>query len=189
MTSATQICNRALQKIGEKRVSTIFPTPEDDKAARECNAAYDSVRRLCLRSAEWNFAKTRTSLAKDGTDPSWEYDHRYLLPSDCLKVVRVNTDYNWQIEGRYIVTDADSPIKIIYIKDEQDPTVFDAAFAEYLAHMLAIELVETMIQSGTTQDRLRDRLNRELDDLVIPPDATEGTPEPFEDDDWLTVRL
>jgi len=188
MTSATAICNRALQKVGEKRVSAVFP-PEDSKQARACNVAYDPVRKMALRSYEWNFAKERASLAADGTDPIWEHDKRYLLPADCLKVSRVNTTYGWQIEGRYIVTDATAPLQILYIKDITDPTVFDAAFAEYLAHLLAIELVETLIQSGTTQDRLRDKLNRELMDMVIPPDATEGTPEEADQDDWITVRF
>lgn len=64
---------------------------------------------------------------------------KFPKPSDCLRVFKVqettifNEPYNWTKEGRFIVTDTideNSQLRIVYIKQVTDPTLFDSLFEE-----------------------------------------------------------
>lgn len=52
--SSTVICNLALRKIGQKKISSISDTT--DVTAVKCNDVYDSIRKKLLRSFAWPFA-------------------------------------------------------------------------------------------------------------------------------------
>ena len=57
-----------------------------------------------------------TALPADTTAPDWEFAYAYTLPSDCLRILKLEyRDTNYQIEGRKIVTDEPAPLKIQYV--------------------------------------------------------------------------
>ena len=129
MTDAVSICNLALQRVGAKSISSLT---EDSTAARACNRVYTQARDSELRAHVWSFARERVQVAADGTDPTFGYAKRYALPSDCLRILPTNgtkgdpVQDDWQIEGRFVLTDDASPINLIYIKRETDENNFDA---------------------------------------------------------------
>ncbi len=187
MVAKIDICNKALQKLGRVRVSSLT---EDSENAREINFAYDTIRRQALCAADWRFAEKRVALAADTTAPVWGYAVRYALPADCLRIRKVkNVGYPWEQVGDYIETDLTAPLYMAYTEDIEDTTVFTPGFVDFFATLLAIEVVEKLTQSGSSQDRLRDRLNKEISDMSLPADADQGTPEDPDEDDWVTVRL
>lgn len=96
----TEICNRALQRIGTR--STIASLTEDSNEARACNLIYASTRDEVLSMAFWNFAKKAATLSliksapgtptnptgaaqwsSDFPAPPWQYEYSY--PSDCVQ--------------------------------------------------------------------------------------------------------
>jgi len=186
--SKTEIGNHALRLLGAQRVANIDPA-DASKGARAMAFSYDQVRKECLRETDWNFAEAEASLAKDGTDPTWIFANRYLLPVDCLSVRGINSRSKWRVTGRYIYTDAGDPLEILYTYDNQNVPEFDALFVKYFYHQLALANVEEMTQSGTKQDRLRDRLTRDIVDLAWWADGAEGTPDDVDTDTWLDARL
>lgn len=147
MASEVSICNLALQKLGESRISSLS---DDSKAARECNASYEHVRDMELSAHDWNFARARTSLAADATAPAFGYDYSYTLPADYLQIRPDNSsDLDWQIEGQSILTNWGAPLEIVYTRRVEDPNVFHPLFIEALACRMAIHLCERMTQSNT----------------------------------------
>lgn len=189
MSSDVQICNRALQRIGVKRITSLT---EDSRNARSCNTAYDSVRKAELRAHPWAFAIKRVALPSDATGPAFNKTNYFTLPSDYLRLLPIDQDYNlnsldWIIEGKKIATDDGAPLNIRYIYDVTDVSEMDALFQEALSAKLAWELAEELAQSGSKGDRaLRDyemivatakRTNAILRIAQLPPD-----------DEWVTVR-
>lgn len=98
--SETEICNRALSRIGTR--STIASLSEASNEAEQCNLIYESTRDEVLSKAFWNFAKRTGTLSllksAPGTPtnptgatawssaypaPPWLYEYAY--PSDCLQ--------------------------------------------------------------------------------------------------------
>ena len=80
-TSEVEICNRALQKIGAKRITSLT---QDAPNARACNVAYFVLRDMELRNHPWNFSIKRAELAADATPPDWGRQNSFTLPSDFL---------------------------------------------------------------------------------------------------------
>ena len=189
MASVIDICNRALQKLGAERITSLDQNTEN---ARACNVAYEYVRDAELRSHPWNFAIKRAQLAADTDAPAFGYDHQYTLPSDFLRLMPPDSRYNyntldWQIEGKKILTDDDAPLEIRYIAKVTDPNLFDALFVEVLANRMAVELCEQLTQSNTKAQIVRDdyvRAMREARRL----NAFENISAEQQTDTWITSR-
>lgn len=185
MASEVTICKRALEKLG---AATIAALSEDSREARACNRVYETLRDSTLRAHPWNFACTRDSLAAHVDAPAWGYDYKYLLPSDCLKLVSVKDDPAYELEGRYILTDASAPLYIRYIKKVEDPEQFDALFVEALAARIAAELAEELTQSNTKKQTAMEDARAAMREAKR-VDAQENPPVDLGDTDWWYARL
>ena len=96
-TSVVQIVNNALIKIG---ASAILTLTENSEAARAANLIYEQVRDASIRDHVWNFAIRRVELAQNSTAPAFEFSYQYNLPSDCLRVLRMeDMGMYYKIEG------------------------------------------------------------------------------------------
>ncbi len=188
--SEVDICNRALQKLGAKRITSLN---DDSTNARSCNAAYAIIRDAELRAHTWNFAIERAELAADATAPAWGRANAYQLPSDFLAMAEDypednRNDKDWIIEGQKILSDDSDPIYIRYVKRVTDTGTFDALFVEALATKLALELCEEITQSNTKKEGLRAdyseaiKTARRMNAIKQKPSAEPPT------DSWLTVR-
>ena len=108
------ICNRALQLLGQKRIADFS---DNSASARACSSCYDILRKAELRKHPWKFAIQRAELAADAVQPSWGKANGFQLPSDFLKLVNdypeTNTlDRDYEIEGRAIYSNNSSPLQI-----------------------------------------------------------------------------
>lgn len=189
MASEVDICNRALQKLGAKRITSLS---EDSVNGRACNAAYEIIRDAELRAHPWNFAISRSELAADATEPDWGRGNAFQLPSDFLRLMppypEDNSNYlDWQIEGQKIYSDDSDPIYIRYVARISDTSLFDALFIEALSAQLAFELCEEITQSNTKKEALRADY-----DVAIKrarrANAIENVAAEPPEDTWITAR-
>lgn len=184
--SVTGICNRALQLCGSaQRIMNLTDTTRE---ARAVASTYDTCRRAELRAHPWNFAIKRAQLAADGTAPLFGPAYRFPLPTDCLRVLVPKCAYpDWQVEGHAVVSTDASPLDIRYVRDEEDPTVFDAMFCETLAYRIALAIVEDLTQSTSKQGMLGQAYKASLIE-ARKVDALESVPERPADGSWITAR-
>lgn len=199
MASQTDICNRALTKVGATRITNIN---ENSKSARVMSALWDTVRKAELRRRFWKFAIVRTTLPALSDKPSWGYNTAFQLPADFLRLVQVNdtfavpamTDYRdqddsaYQIEGNQILTIFNAPLKIRYVQDVTDPGKFDALFVEALASKLAYEACEEITQSLSKRQQAAEDYKQAMRDATL-AGAIERAPQGFPDDSWMLIRL
>jgi len=191
MASKTDIVNRAFSKLGQTRVSNI----DNDTTANAIamKDMYEIIRDDMLTAYPWNFAVTRTQLAKDATVPAWGYDNRYTLPSDFLALLEIKDNPQYTLEtdktsgGRYILTDAGSPIYIKYIKRVTNTGEFDPLFVEAFATRLAYEGCEFITQSNTKKDLLFRDLQVSIE-RAYASDAIQETPVFRQEDSWIVIR-
>lgn len=189
MASDVEICNRALQKLGAKRITSLS---QDSVNARACNFAYEPVKLALLRAYEWSFSIARAQLAADSEEPSWGKANAFQLPSD---YVQLASDYpednsntkDWQIEGRKIFTDDAAPLYVRYIYNVTDPNEMDSLFREALSTKLALELCEEITQSNTKKDVLKDDFRLAIADAKKSGAIAKIPVQPPEDP-WLTCR-
>lgn len=190
MASKVEICNRALQKLGAKRIVEL---DEDSKNARACNVAFEPVKLAELRAHPWTCAIKRVSLAADSPAPTFGPANAYTLPADYLRLTQPDQKLNqasidWTIEGRRLVTNDSAPLEIRYIADITDPNQMDALFREALASRLAYELCEEITQSNSKKEACDADYKRAIAEARR-ANAIER-PAPYTaDDSWVTVRF
>ncbi len=169
--SNTSICNMALGRVGAKRITNYDDTTDTLAEAIQCRLHFVQTRDALQRSHAWVFNSKRVILSQDTTDPSFEYDNQFIMPSDYLRVRSVYDNaagsndisaYSSAIEGDRWLTNQ-SAVNLRYSARVTDPAKFDPLFTEVLVLKLARKLV--MPLAGAEQDLL-DGIDRELIPLM-----------------------
>lgn len=155
--TALDICNLALSRLGES------PLPELDSngslPSRMCYMHYHPVRREVLCANRWSFATVSTTL-QSSEESTGDDTHqlRHSLPVDCLRVLGVNSR-SWTLRGRAVYCPA-STIRLLYIADVEDTSLFEPLFVEALALRLAWKLCIPLINSTTARQALGEEYQR-----------------------------
>jgi hypothetical protein len=166
----------------------ILALTDDNERARLCNGRLVYTRDSLLRSYPWNFAMKRATLARSTTTPTWEYDYQYVLPTDplCLKVMEMEEEYPYKIEGRYLLTDS-TTCNILYIAQVTDPNEMDVLFREAWAAKIASDICYALTGNSSQQDLMIKMAEQKLRQAKS-IDAQEGTPETLTDDTFIDSR-
>lgn len=185
MASQTEICNKALLLIGEKRIVNIN---DNLQRARDVKAAYNTSLAAELRKHTWNFSKGRAVLSPDADAPEFEFDFQFSLPADFLKVIKdPNERHDWTIEGRKLLTSESDVLELRYVRLVTDTTQFDALFVEAFASRLAQQIAITVTHSAT-QKQIADAQYREDIGEARKADAFEKPPQDLQEDSWEAAR-
>jgi hypothetical protein len=120
----------------------------------------------------------------------FEYDYEIALPSDCLRVLRVNdtNPYDYRIEAGKIVTNQDE-IEIKYVYDVTDYTTMDILFYELLSHYLAWDISYRVTQSSQLKEQLFQEMRVVMKPFAKFVDATEDPAEKLQADEWVNSRF
>lgn len=148
-TSIVGICNIALGNLGANLISSLT---EDTPEATLCNVHWDNVRRSLLSTHPWNFAIKRQQLTALGTAPAFGYAYQYQLPSDCLRVLRVEDNDDYKLEGRTILTDADA-CYLKYVYDNLDVASWSDPFVDLAATRMQLELAYGITKSTSQKEQ------------------------------------
>lgn len=190
MASEVGIANRALQRLGAARITSLT---ESSVNARAVNASYTELRDALLREHTWTFAVKRAQLAASSSSPAFGPDEAYPLPSDFLKLLPPDAQLHsnsldWKIEGNTVVTDETAPLNVRYVARITDPNLMDPLFREALAMRLAKELCETLTQSNTKYQLI----SGDYQDAINSAKRANAIELPVQDppeDTWITKRL
>ena len=148
----TTIINRALQILGSRPVATI---QANDRGARAMSTAYKPVLFSILQENYWAFAIKRASIAADTAKPLHTFKNKFRLPGDFImpapddQLSQFPDARSWIIEGDYILSNEDGPLKIRYVSSSVTESSFPALFAEALSAQLAVMTCEEITQSSS----------------------------------------
>lgn len=184
-TSEADICNAALYKVGGARIIALT---DNSREAKLCKDIYPKARSRLLRSHPWGFATLRVALPALLIKPEFGYGKAYQLPTDCLRVFKVEDDevYPWEVEGKTIVTDNPS-CKIKYVKNITDVSAYPDDFGDALAGAIAVELSYALTSDNATRREVAAFAQNALR-MARTSNAQEGAGERFYADEWLNSR-
>jgi hypothetical protein len=138
-----QICNLALARLGDARITSLSDATAQ---AQYCSLFYAQTLEELQTEFDWQFCRKLASLTADATAPAFGYARRFAVPSDFLRLIRLNgidEDENfskWEIVDGFIHTDLAAPAQIEYIAHVTDAAKFPAVFVEILSAKLATNL-------------------------------------------------
>jgi hypothetical protein len=147
-----------------------------------------------LRDYPWNFATKRVVLdTPDATPPVFEFDNRFPLPVD---FIRVHTVYDtsgsemdpdsYRIEAGFILT-YEGTLWLRYVYDLTTTTQFDAIFDEALAACLAWK-ISFLIEASDARNSALERAYYNILKKAKFTDSVEEPSRQFDDDEWLRSR-
>ena len=144
--SNISIANRALTILATDRIQDMPGTTEQ---GRKINAIFEDTRDAMLEEHNWNFAMKERELSLLSETPIMDaWSLIYQLPSDCLRVVKLEGDYPFAVYGNKLYTNSDDP-RIKYVSREEDPTKFSSGFIKAFASRLAADLAFGITQNAT----------------------------------------
>lgn len=164
MASKTDIANEALLKIGERRIVSIEDST--DKSAVLINEIWETTVKQVSSILPWKCFTNRATLAVSAATPAFGWDYKFVLPTDCLRVLYVNgysdpSPSYFAMEGCYLLSNSDTA-QLVYTAYEEDPTKYSAHFIECLSVYLASKLAIQRRQDT----QLADALTKEYQSLV-----------------------
>lgn len=193
-SSPVEICNSALVKVGAARITSLT---DNVKSAKICNEQYNKLRKKLLRIHPWGFAKRSVSLIASGNTPIFSdiYTNEFALPSNLLRILKTDIPENveWIVENspttnkKVILADA-TTVKIQFIIDMTDTTVFSADFDEVLALMLAADLAYGVVQSISLMKEMMAEAKRELSQARSFDSQEGGAQKIVEANSWIDKR-
>jgi len=198
--SKTDIANQALAYIGEPTIMNV--NDKDNATARIVNSVYDITFREIARDHEWNCLKRRVEAALLTLAPVFGYARQFKLPSDFIRLLRLNghdiqqrTD-TYEIEnldgvGLVLLSDADVA-KIQYIAEVEDTTTYDALFVEAFAVLLGSKIATQIRQDEVKSQGLYNKYIQVVLPRARKVDGNERNKQPFdprEQSRWLNARV
>lgn len=189
MASVVEICNVALIRCGAETITSL---DQDAKRASLCKIMYEPTRDSLLRSHPWNFANRRKLLAASDTEPAFEFDYQYPLPSDYLKMQRVYDDYGHRIEsmddGTKVLLSNETEIYIEYTAKVTDPNLMDPMFRQALSLALAVAICPALTENAKMVEGIATQA-QEMLSAARSTDAQEGTPRDPDTDVFVVARI
>jgi len=139
--SWTQICNRALGRLGANSISDLT---EGTQNAEFCNRFLPEAVEYVLGQWDFKFARKRQKLAMNAEQPAFGWKYQFNYPMDCIRLITVLDGavetVPYQAENGKILTDADE-IYLVYIARPKDPNQMPQAvrkaISTHLAYLLA----------------------------------------------------
>lgn len=181
MPTKLGIWNRALRKIGERRLSGV---DEDSVNGRMIRDMYEDSKNTILEMHSWKFARKEQNLPLNSTGPIEGYANSFKLPADCIKIIYFNNTYPndrqvipFTVVGRNIHTD-ESVVKITYLSNSVEEGKFSNGFAECLSTYMAATHAFERTKSQPLMDRLYSQFDRQLKQAKRDDASSDMTPPP-----------
>lgn len=185
--SNIDVINAALDYLGTQTISTITDT---SKEARCAARHWDISRQSVLRMHPWNFAIARATLNAPNTvlpAPNFGFANRHYLPLDYLRMINLDAEDDWRIEGRTIVSDSTS-LELRYVFDNKEVDDYDPIFFDALSLYLAWKMCMTINQSSTGKEQLW----KDFKGVLAKATMIDSSEDPFQSVDidvWMRSRV
>lgn len=131
MLTKIDLCSMALLKLGEAPIQSLT---DDTPAAQISRTLFDTITDTLIASHVWRFATKSFDLTKNT-------DGKFLIPSDCLRVLKCDGDIHGQMVCLKENTDHTSVLGLVRVAPESFPGYFSSLVATKLAMEFCIPLI------------------------------------------------
>lgn len=162
MAALLDIYNLALLRIKERPLISGDTT---SRPAQACEFSYRIQRPALLRRHRWQFALRRVALTALAEAPAFGWQYQMALPADFNTLVSASPWYDsarhtltdephtYRIENTALLAD-NSPMYVLYVRDETNPARFDPLFVNTLTAYLASDLALALAADASLSDQM-----------------------------------
>lgn len=150
--------NIALARIGESSIIALDEgTPQQQKAV----TFFNNTLRSLLRSHPWNFAIGEVELARIPGETPFEFEYAFQLPADFLRLLKVQGATTYKVQGKRVLSN-EKVCKIKYVKFVEDPSQWDASFADAFTYQLAADMTYGIVAQASMYELMLTAANQKL---------------------------
>lgn len=186
--SLKDIYNNSLQKVSRSRITAV---DDGSYEANLCNELFTRVLDNTLYEHPWSSCMKRIALTKLSEAPAAKYVNAFQLPNDCVRLVQAyydsgaeSFDFQWQIEGRTLVTDAEA-VYIWYVFRPTNYEQLNSPLIECLVYKMAIELATPLQLERDDALALRQEYETNILPRAKALDSSESRYVEFEENPWV----
>lgn len=136
------ICNSAFLMVGADEINSFS---ENTLQAKLASSLYSETKESLLYYHPWRFSLKQQNLGGSlSVAPVFEWQYRFQLPSDCLRIIQMEDERDYEVFGREIYTNT-NPCRIIYQKNVSEvdmPAYFVRPLTFHLARVFSVALQE-----------------------------------------------
>lgn len=194
MPSDVDICNQALDLLGQSNITLITPPDAGSKEAGLCSRMYPIVRDEIQTAFPWTELIVRTTIAADVASPDWGPEFQFTLPGDMMKPLDMyvggfRLDQR-TIEGGKILSNEGGPLQIRYIKQNNDPNSWSALMVSSVATRMAFKMHPKLVGMDATSFRIIKDHMKEVWTAARHANGQSRTPINWGiPDSWVSVRV
>lgn len=181
--SITEICNSALMALGQEAINDIA---DANDRARLCKQIWPMVLDDELSLHRWKCARKRASLAREAATPAFGWAYQYALPTDCLRVLSIQNDVDFEIEGNLLLTDNTSA-NIIFLYRNVTTGAYSPGLTSALVARMAAELAMPVTKKDSLVKASWAAYWSKIGQAIA-ADGQQGTPEVLEDRTLVDAR-
>lgn len=157
MSTAVDICNLALNRLGDSATLVSLDPPEGTPQADHCARFYPLARREMFEVHNWTFLMAREKLAERSDIDTHGWQYVYALPQRMIHAVRLGRegDVDFRDAERFVIENDERGQRVLYTdcpnavlrftRDTEDTSNFSPGFIDALAWLLASHLAGSMI--------------------------------------------
>jgi hypothetical protein len=187
--SRIDVWNGALDMIEEQPLSSDQDT---SFSGRWLQRNYAQKRDYMLGRYYWKFARKRVVLAPDTVTPAWDWQYRYLLPADCIRIVPPTYDGSWngtpipyEEEEGYLLCDQPTSLRLRYVARIEEEGLWSNDFVAVMELYLALTMAHRMTGKQSFVERLKQDLTDTINEVKSVA-AGQVAQEAYYDSDVLT---
>lgn len=189
MASQVDICNRALEKLGEDPIVSLS---DELKQAQALKRVYSDSLAALLIEHPWHFAKKRAALPASATAPSWGWTYAYPVPTDFLRLTLIKDGPDFSLEAdasgsQAILCNTAAPLYILYTYNVTDAGRLTPHFVEAFSSKLAFDVCEDLAESNTKKDIIAQLFASDLAKAKR-INGLQKSPDPMPAFSWLQSR-
>lgn len=176
------MANIALTRINKQVLQTL---DDSSTSAMLCNQLIPSSVKMVLNQNDWHSARKRALIAPQLDAPAFGYSHQFAMPSDFVRLVKVESELPWEKEGEMILSDEEA-LAIIYIAYPNTPDTLDPLIVDTITTLLAAQLSVSLTSDSTITNLLYQETEQKLYKAKLAEDAGEPDEKP-DLHDWSTA--
>lgn len=176
------MANTALTRINKQVLQTL---DDSSTSAMLCNQLIPQCVKMVLNQNDWHSARKRALIAPQLESPAFGYDHQFAMPSDFVRLVKVESELPWEKEGEMILSDEEA-LAIIYIAYPNTPDTLDPLIVDTITTLLAAQLSVSLTSDSTITNLLYQETEQKLYKAKLAEDAGEPDEKP-DLHDWSTA--
>lgn len=194
MASQIEIFNTALTALGLSRVLSI---DDDTEPAIVMKTLWSLQKDAELQSHAWSFAIKRLEVPALAAPAVFGFSKQYQLPDDYLSMVEVGENFVFYtpvdqrtlfaIEGRQVLTDEGSPLRIRYVKKIDNAGEFPPMFANAFAMRLALAACTRLTESQAKKQEMMQEYKMAMANARR-SNNIEKPPQRIPDESWILAR-